>query len=302
MGFGGDIWAVDALTGQQLWYTNTNTLIGEAGSDTPYGVWPLWVFSGGSVSGNGVYLVNVGHEYSPPLFRGAQQLALNTTTGELIWKILGFDVTNPATIVDGVVTVLNAYDNQLYSYGKGPTQMTVTAPGVGVTTSTPITISGAIVDISAGTKQQAQAANFPNGVPCASDASMSPWMEYVYMQQPFPANATGVPVEIDVLDSNGNYRNIGIATSDLSGKFSFTWTPDIPGDFTVIASFHGSESYYSSYDEAFFTASAPAPTAVPVATATPSMADQYFVPSVAAIIVVIIVVGAILGILLVRRP
>ena len=300
MGFGGDIWAVDVLTGKQLWYTNTNTLVGEAGSDTPYGVWPLWVFSGGSVSGNGVYLVNVGHEYSPPLFRGAQQLALNTTTGELIWKILGFDVTNPATIVDGVVTVLNAYDNQLYSYGKGPTQMTVTAPGVGVTTSTPITISGAIVDISAGTKQQAQAANFPNGVPCASDASMSPWMEYVYMQQPFPANATGVPVEIDVLDSNGNYRNIGTATSDLSGKFSFTWTPDIPGDFTVIASFHGSESYYSSYDEAFFTASAPAPTAVPVATAAPSMADQYFVPSVAAIIVVIIVVGAILGILLVR--
>jgi hypothetical protein len=88
------------------------------------------------------------------------------------------------------------------------------------------------------------------------------------MQQPFPANATGVPVEIDVLDSNGNYRNIGIATSDLSGKFSFTWTPDIQGDFTVIASFHG--SIVLSCSEAF-TASAPAPTAAPIATATPSM-------------------------------
>jgi len=302
MGFGGDVWAVDILTGHQLWYTNTNTLVGEAGSDTPYGVWPLWVFSGGSVSGNGVYLVNVGHEYSPPLFRGAQQLALNTTTGELIWKILGFDVTNPATIVDGVVTVLNAYDNQLYSYGKGPTQMMVTAPDVGVTTSTPIIISGKIVDISAGTKQQAQAANFPNGVPCASDDSMSQWMEYVYMQQPFPANATGIPVEIDVLDSNGNYRNIGTTTSDLSGKFSFTWTPDIPGDFTVIASFHGSESYYSSYDEAFFTAIAPAPTSAPtVAPLTDIATMSGLTIGIAAATIAIIIAIAIVGILLLRK-
>ena len=51
MGFGGDMWAIDAATGDELWYTSTNKLIGEAGSDTPYGVWPLWVFSGGSIAG-----------------------------------------------------------------------------------------------------------------------------------------------------------------------------------------------------------------------------------------------------------
>ena len=72
--------------------------------------------------------------------------------------------------------------------------MTVNAPSVGVTTATPITISGTITDISAGAKQEAVAANFPNGLPAVSDASMTAWMEYVYMQQPTPTNTTGVPI------------------------------------------------------------------------------------------------------------
>ena len=71
-------------------------------------------------------------------------------------------------------------------------------------------------------------------------------MEYVYMQQPCPTDVTGVPVDISVLDSNGNYRSIGSTTSDGSGKFALTWTPDIPGDFTIVAAFAGSKSYYSS--------------------------------------------------------
>ena len=124
--------------------------------------------------------------------------------------------------------------------------MTVTAPNVGVTTATPIMIQGTVTDISAGSKQEAQAANFPNGLPCISDESQSAWMEYVYMQQPRPTNATGVPVSINVVDSNGNYRTIGTTTSDGSGRFTLTWTPDISGDYTVIASFAGSESYYAS--------------------------------------------------------
>ena len=31
MGFGGDVWAINALTGEEIWYTSTNKLIGEAG-------------------------------------------------------------------------------------------------------------------------------------------------------------------------------------------------------------------------------------------------------------------------------
>ncbi len=47
-GFGGDVWAINMATGAVLWYTNTNTLSGLAGSNTPYGVWPLWTFTVGT--------------------------------------------------------------------------------------------------------------------------------------------------------------------------------------------------------------------------------------------------------------
>ncbi len=301
MGFGGDMWAINILTGSILWYTNTNTVHGDAGSDTPYGVWPLWVFSGGSVA-DGVWFLNEGHEYSPPLFRGAEQLAINITNGQLIWSIQGFDVTNGATIVDGIMTVLNAYDNQLYSYGKGPSQMTISAPDIGVTTSTPMTMKGTVKDISAGTQQAAQSANYPDGVPCVSDASMSAFMESVYMQQPMPTNTTGVPITLSVLDSNGNYRQIGSTTSDANGNFAFSWTPNIPGMYTLIASFAGTESYYGSSAETNFFASSTS-TITPTATTTTSnlatTTDLLMYITVAAIAIIIAI--AIVGLLLFRK-
>ena len=75
------------------------------------------------------------------------------------------------------MTTLNAYDNQIYAYGMGPSTTTVTAPDIGVTTATPVTITGTVMDISAGSQQNAVAANFPHGLPCVSDASMTQWME-----------------------------------------------------------------------------------------------------------------------------
>ena len=56
--------------------------------------------------------------------------------------------------------------------------------------------------------------NFPNGLPCVSDASMTQFMEAVYEQQPMPTNTTGVPVTLYVLDSNNNYRSIGTTTTN----------------------------------------------------------------------------------------
>ncbi len=300
MGFGGDMWAVNILNGNILWYTSTNAVTGLAGSDTPYGVWPLWVFSGGSVA-DGVWFLNEGHEYSPPLFRGAQQLAINCTNGKLIWSINGFDVTNGATIVDGIMTVLNAYDNQLYSYGQGPTAMTVTAPDTVTTTGAPVVIRGTITDISAGAQQQAVAKNFPNGLPVVSDSSMSAWMEYVYMQQTPPSNATGVPISIDVVDSNGNLRNVGTTTSDTSGMFTFTWKPDITGDYKVIATFAGSESYYPTSAETSFTATSPA--ATPMTTTAPSnlaTTADLMIYNVVGVIVIIIAI-AVVGLVLLRK-
>jgi hypothetical protein len=149
--------------------------------------------------------------------------------------------------------------------------------------------------------QQAVAANFPNGLPAVSDASMSKWMEYVYMQQPFQANTTGVPVTLSVIDSNGNFRDIGTATSDSSGTFSFQWTPDITGKYTVIATFAGSESYYPSYSEASFAVDQPAPTATPAATPISSAADLYFVPLSVVMIVVILILAALVVLSMMRK-
>ena len=56
--------------------------------------------------------------YSPPLFHHAQQLAINLTDGALVWSILAFDVTSAPAISDGVMTTLNAYDNQIYAGAK----------------------------------------------------------------------------------------------------------------------------------------------------------------------------------------
>ena len=161
---------------------------------------------------NDVAYFAVGHEYNPPLFHGAQLFGLNATDGSMIWSELDMSVTS-TSIAYGVMLSLNAYDNQLYAFGRGPSAMTVNAPAVGVTTATPITISGTITDVSAGASQSVVSKNFPNGLPCVSDQSQSHFMEYVYQQQPLPSDTTGVPVTISVVDGNGNFRQIGQTTS-----------------------------------------------------------------------------------------
>jgi len=301
-GMGGDIWSLNILTGAVNWYTNTTTLIGPSGTATPYGIWPIWTFSIGGVA-DGLLFLAIGHEYSPPLFLGAQQLAINTTTGELAWSIKSFNVDSHPITAYGVMTNLNAYDNQIYAYGKGPSKTTVIAPSVGVTTSTPVTITGTVTDISAGALQHEQATNFPSGIPAVSDGSMTPWMEYVYMQQPRPTNTIGVKVTLSVVDSNGNSREIGTTTTNAMGSYGLTWTPDISGDYLVTATFAGSESYYKSSASTYFHASeisTPAPTVVPQTNiATTADLMTYMAASVIAIIIAIAIVGLLL---LRKRP
>jgi hypothetical protein len=98
---------------------------------------------------------------------------------------------------------------------------------------------------------------------------MGAWMEYLYMQQPMPTNATGVKVHLTAIDPNGNYQDIGTATSNTLGNYAIPWTPPVSGLYTVTATFEGSNSYYSSKAGTSFVVSA-APSAMPVATATPT--------------------------------
>jgi len=116
--FGGHVAAYNMQTGTKLWSYNT----GSSGYETPYGVWTLWTFTCGTVA-DGKFFVPEGHMYSPPLFHGAKQLALDATTGELVWSILSFDVTSAPAIADGYMVTLNAYDNQLYSTTKVKLQL-----------------------------------------------------------------------------------------------------------------------------------------------------------------------------------
>jgi hypothetical protein len=298
-GFGGDIWSINDQTGTLNWYTNTTMLIGSPGIETPYNIWPLWTFSCSCMTNDTAYFA-IGHEYNPPLFHGAQLLAVNATNGQLEWSTLDMSVES-TSITEGVLLSRNCYDNQIYAFGKGPSSTTVAAPSIGVTTATPVTITGTVMDVSSGAKQDAVAKNFPNGLPAVSDASQSHWMEYVYQQQPFPTGATGVPVTLSVIDANNNFRTIGTTTSDTSGTYAYTWTPDIPGDFTVIASFGGSNSYYGSTAETHIYASIPA-TSTPAATPVAGLATSNDVMYIGvAIIVVIIIIGAVLAVLMMRK-
>jgi outer membrane protein assembly factor BamB len=296
-GMSGEVYAYDVQTGALVWSWNG----GSAGIDTPYGIWPLGTWSMQHILADGKLYVRAGHDYTPPVFKGAKLYAINATTGEEIWNSLSFNIISCPAIADGVMVWDNGYDNQIYAYGKGPSRLTVDAPSLGVSTSSPITIRGTITDISAGAQQQAVAANFPNGLPCVSDASQSQFMEAVYQQQPMPANLTGVPITINVVDANGNYRTIGTTLSNGYGSYSLTWTPDIPGDYTVIANFAGTESYYSSEAATAFYASEPAATPTPESTQIASIADQYFLPLSIGMIVSIVVIGAILALLLLRK-
>lgn len=300
-GYGGEIQAFDMRDGSLLWKFNDTS----SGYDTPWGQYPIQA----SAVADGMIFAFAG-EHSPntPLYKGYRVYAVDAFTGELVWNLptwsasgLGTSIA-PVAIADGHLVFLNAYDGQVYSVGKGPSALTVDAPMLAATQGSSLIIRGRVTDISPGTKQHEQAMRFPNGVPAVSDESMTAWMEYVYQQKPFPMDAVGVPVSIDVIDANGNYRNIGTATSDSSGMFSFTWQPDIEGTYTVIATFAGSESYWPSYAQTTFVVDPAPATPEPAATPIASLADTYFIPAIAGLFIAIIAVGILMVLLLRKRP
>jgi len=285
-GYSGWVWCYDLKTGKVLWNYSAPT------DAEKFKYYTLCI---GAINDGKIYIGTHEHSADTPLFKGAKVRCLNVTDGTEIWSMLGW--ANPYTVqvADGILTYWNNYDHQVYAVGKGPSAITVDAPAAAVTAGQSLVIRGTVTDISAGTKQKEQAARFPFGVPAMSDASMSSWMEYVYMQKPRPMDAKGVEVSISVLDANGNYREIGKTTSDSSGFYNLQWTPDIPGKYQVFASFTGSESYWPSNAETAFAVD-PAPTPVDTSTNTGNTQtlpplDLYLAGATAAIIIAIAIVG-----------
>jgi hypothetical protein len=116
-----------------------------------------------------------------------------------------------------------------------------------------------------------------------------------------PTNITGVPVVLTIIDPNGNWQQIGNITTNAQGHYSFAWTPTISGLYTVTAAFAGSGAYYRSSSQTVLSVTDPATTATPTAHPIQSAADMYFVPAIAGLFVLIIIVAIVLALLMVRK-
>ena len=203
----------------------------------------------------------------------------------------------------GILVGLNHFDNQLYAFGRGPSATTVSTKNTVSVLGTKLMIEGTVTDQSAyGRRNSAGSLDFSlKGTPAISDASMQTWMEYMFMQQAKPTNAFGVDVSLSAIDPNGNLVPIGTTTSDMNGNYAIAYNPEVPGTYQIIANFQGTKAYGpSSATTYIIVEDAPSATSTPVPIPE-SVADTYFVPAIAGIIVAIAVVGAILALLLLRK-
>ncbi len=294
-GYGGILYAYDDKTGQLKW-TYGNGGPGNStssGLGTAWGHYPLFM---PAVADGKIFLDSTEHSPGSPFYKGELVRAINATDGTEIWTLEGWGTgmdANYDIAADGFYAYLNCYDMKVYVIGKGPSTMTVDAPSNSIKLGDSLVIRGTVTDIAAGTKQDEQIARFPNGVPAVSDASQKAWMEYVYMQKPRPTDVTGVPVTINVVDANGNFRQIGTAISDANGYYALPWKPDISGQYYVYASFGGSESYWPSHAETSFIVDQAAATPSPQAQLVLPPTEMYITAGVIAIIVAIVIVGAV---------
>ena len=239
--------AYNVSTGEHLWTYDVSDPYTEILWADNWPVRPLFITDGK------IYFGHSEHSPVDPKPRGAPFVCLNVTTGEEIWRIDGaFRVTDwggLSVIGDSIIATYNSYDQRVYAIGKGPSAITVETPLTSIPKGSSITIEGRITDISPGTESSAITMRFPNGVPAVSDASMSHWMKYVYLQFPMPTDVSGVEVILEAVDPTGHYFVIDKVTSDGAGMFKKMWKPETEGEYTIIARFAGSKSYWPSYAE-----------------------------------------------------
>jgi outer membrane protein assembly factor BamB len=293
--YGGQIISYDIKTGEQKWnYTAKNQAF-----ESPYGNYPMTI---GAVSEGKIYTVTSEHHNIQPMYRGQNLRCINATTGEEIWKILCFG--SGISIADGILIKGNNLDNMIYAFGRGPSSTTVGTSGVSVL-GNKVMITGTVTDQTpTGRLNTNENLDFSlKGTPAISDADMSAWMEYKFMQQAKPTNIKGVPVSLDTIDPNGNFVHIGDVTSDMNGNYAIPYIPNVPGAYQVIATFDGSRAYgpssattYIYVDEVLTQ-----PTTTPVAQ-TESLADTYFLPTTAALFVLFIIVIALLVLIMRKKP
>ena len=293
VGLAGIMYAYDLQTGQVDW---TYTLKDPYSEPVTGENWWGWI---DIIADGKIYIGTLEHSANSPMPRGAPYACVNATDGSQIFRINGLMREtrwggNPV-IGDGIIAGYDTYDGMIYAMGKGPSAITIAASPKVSTKGSSVLIEGTVMDNSPGTKSDALTLRFPYGVPAVSDDSQSQHMLYLYKQFEMPTNTTGVPVTISIVDSNGNYRTLGTATSDADGYFSFDWQPDIDGKYTVYASFEGSGAYYPSHAVSAFTVDPegnPNQTQQPTTgLATSNELMMYIIGATVAIIIAIAIVG-----------
>jgi len=241
--YDGKIHAYDLQTGKQLW----EYYGGNSGIETPYGSYPFYWFL--DIADGKIFATNGEHSPNSPMYRGEKLQVVDANTGQGLWNISGWWQNGEVLIADGYLVGLNAYDMKIYSFGKGPSATSVSIQNDVVPQGSSVMIKGMVTDLSAGTKQSPLPERFPNGIPAISDKDMSSWMEYLYDQKPKPTNATGVTVFLQAVKSDGTVIDIWHVTTDIMGRFEYTWTPPTSDTYKILATFEGSESYWSSSQE-----------------------------------------------------
>jgi hypothetical protein len=132
---------------------------------------------------------------------------------------------------------------------------------------------------------------------------MREWMGYVYQQQAEPTNFVGVTVMLTAVDPNNNTITIGQATTNAYGLYNYQWTPpNVPGKYTVTATFAGTKGYFPSSAQTTMVVGSPQATTAPTTSPVTGLASTSTVEYIGiAIIIVIIIIGAVLAILVTRK-
>jgi hypothetical protein len=254
----GIVYAYDAQTGDLEWQYEAVDPYSEILWANNWWMRPLFISDGKIYVGHGE------HSAIDPKPRGAPFICLNATSGEEIFRIDGaFRQTRwggRALMGDSIIATMDTYDQRIYAIGKGPSTITVASEPRVIKKGEYNIIEGRVTDVSPGTEEYSIRARFPNGVPVVADESMSEWMKYVYLQFAPPTTVQGVSVKIEIIDPDHEYSWIGTATTDATGKFTYSWIPQKEGPYMIIATFEGSAGYYGSHDLSYLTVeSAPAP-------------------------------------------
>lgn len=270
-GYSGVLYCYDIKTGDLLW-----TYVASSGLETPYSGYPLGI---SGIADGKIYLATNEHSSGAPYWRGAKMRCVDIDSGEELWTLYGHGASSygdgGAAIADGYLAYLNLYDMQIYSIGKGPSKTTIEAPTTAVRQGDGVVIRGFVTDVCAGAKAKVESGEF-NQVAAVSDASQAAYMEHIYMQKPLPDDVTGVSVKLSAISENGEETVIDTVVSDGSGFYKKLWTPSQTGTYTIVASFEGSNSYWSSQAQtAIAVVSAQAePTMGPSSSPSSSTSDE----------------------------